>query len=66
MLAAAIPISLGGWGVREAALVLGAAAFAIPQSEALAVSVAYGLMLLATGALGTLLWAGLPARVATT
>jgi len=66
MLAAAIPVSLGGWGVREAALVVGAAAFGIPQSEALAVSVAYGVMLLCTGALGTLLWAGLPARVATT
>jgi uncharacterized membrane protein YbhN (UPF0104 family) len=64
MLAAAIPISLGGWGVREAALVAGAAAFAIPQGEALAVSVAYGVMLLATGALGAVLWASLPAKLA--
>lgn len=65
MLVAAIPVSLGGWGVREAALVVGASAFGIPQSEALAVSVAFGLMLLVTGMLGTLLWAGLPAKVAT-
>ncbi len=65
MLAAAIPVSLGGWGVREAALVVGASAFGIPQSEALAVSVAYGLVLLATGMLGTLLWAALPGKTAT-
>ncbi len=57
MVAAAIPVSLGGWGVREAALMAGSAAFAVPQGEALAVSVAFGLMLLASGALGALLWA---------
>lgn len=57
MLAAAIPISIAGWGVREAALLAGVGAFAIAQSDALAVSVAYGLMLLVTGALGALVWA---------
>jgi len=60
MLAAAIPVSVGGWGVREAALVAGAAAFAIPQSDALAVSVAFGVMMLANGMIGALLWAAYP------
>ncbi len=60
MLAAAVPVSVGGWGVREAALVALAAAFAIPQSDALAVSIAFGVMMLANGVIGALLWAADP------
>src|SRR5258706_480842 len=60
MLAAAVPVSVGGWGVREAALVALAAAFAIPQSDALAVSIAFGVMMLANGVIGALLLAADP------
>jgi uncharacterized membrane protein YbhN (UPF0104 family) len=60
MLAAAVPVSVGGWGVREAALVALAAAFAIPQSDALAVSIAFGLLMLANGVIGAVLWAADP------
>jgi hypothetical protein len=60
MLAAALPVSLGGWGVREGAMVIALGLFGVATRDALALSVAYGLVLLATGALGALLWAILP------
>jgi glycosyltransferase 2 family protein len=60
MLAAAVPISVAGWGVREAAFVVGAQSLGVPAADALAVSLAYGVMLIATGALGALAWAALP------
>jgi hypothetical protein len=60
MLLAAVPVSLGGWGMRESAMIVALGLFGVPASEALAVSVAYGLMLLVTGALAALVWAGVP------
>jgi hypothetical protein len=60
MLAAALPVSLAGWGVREGAMVIALGLFGVPTREALALSIAYGLMLLVTGALGALCWATLP------
>lgn len=56
MLAAALPVSLGGWGVREGAMVFALGLFGTAAGEALALSVAYGLMLALTGALGALAW----------
>lgn len=61
MLVAALPVSLGGWGVREGAMIIALGLFGVAAGEALALSVAYGLMLLVTGALGALAWASLPA-----
>lgn len=61
MLVAAVPISLGGWGVREGTMIVALGLFGVAAGEALALSVAYGLMLLVTGALGALVWASLPA-----
>lgn len=56
LLASAIPFSLGGWGAREAGMVFGLSAFAVPGAAALALSIAYGLALAVTGVLGLLFW----------
>jgi uncharacterized protein (TIRG00374 family) len=42
MIAAAVPLSFGGWGVREAALVLILRDFDVPLSDAFVVSVVFG------------------------
>lgn len=39
----ALPISVGGWGVREGAMVVGLSIFAVPPESAMALSVSYGL-----------------------
>jgi len=53
-----LPISLAGWGVREAALVVMLASFGIPAEAALATSVLLGLCLIAVGLPGGLIWLG--------
>jgi hypothetical protein len=55
-LVAMVPISLGGWGVREAGFIhfLGLAGLA--PEIALAISLAFGLLRLAIGALGGIVW----------
>ena len=50
------PISLAGWGVREGAMVVGFALVGVPAADALALSVAFGLINAATGLPGGLLW----------
>jgi uncharacterized membrane protein YbhN (UPF0104 family) len=62
LLAATVPASLAGWGLREGAMVIALALFGVPSDEALALSIAYGLMLIVTGALGALAWATMPER----
>jgi len=54
LLAASLPISLGGWGVRELTLVSGLGYMGVPSAEALSLSLLFGLC----GVLGTL--PGLP------
>ena len=39
----ALPISIGGWGVREGMMVAGLALFSIPPEAAVALSISYGL-----------------------
>ena len=50
------PISIAGWGVREGATVIGLGMLGIAASDALAVSVAYGLLQIAVGIPGGALW----------
>lgn len=54
-LMAALPVSFGGWGTREAAAVLSLAAFGVAAPAAAAASVLYGLLGLAQGLAGALL-----------
>ncbi len=62
MLLSLVPLSIGGWGVREGGF---AAAFAlaggISAADAVAVSIGFGLTMTAVAALGGLAWVLLPA-----
>jgi uncharacterized protein (TIRG00374 family) len=51
-----VPISIGGWGIREGTMVVAFAYAGMARSEALAVSVLLGLAMLVLGAAGGLLW----------
>lgn len=42
-LISALPISVGGWGVREGAMVAGMSIFSVPADTAIALSISYGL-----------------------
>lgn len=53
---AVAPISLAGWGVREAGLVTLLGVLGVPAAEALVVSVGLGVAQFAQGAAGGLLW----------
>lgn len=52
MLATMIPISIGGWGIREGAVVGLFVLAGVPASGALTLSVLFGLVLLALGLIG--------------
>lgn len=51
-----LPVSLAGWGVREGAAVAGFALVGVTAPDALALSVAFGLVQIAAGLPGLLLW----------
>jgi uncharacterized membrane protein YbhN (UPF0104 family) len=42
-LISALPITVGGWGVREGAMVAGLSIFSVPADTAIALSISYGL-----------------------
>ncbi len=50
------PVSLAGWGVREAAMVVILAGFGVSAAAALAISVLIGLALIVLGLPGVLIW----------
>jgi uncharacterized protein (TIRG00374 family) len=56
LLLSMVPVSLGGWGVREAALVWLLGTAHVPQDAALAISVLFGLVTMAAGLPGGVLW----------
>ncbi len=58
-----LPISIAGWSVREAAMVAAFAYVGVDAPGALALSVAFGLVQVAIGLPGGLLWfkSGVPA-----
>jgi hypothetical protein len=51
-----VPVSLAGWGVREAALVVALGSFGVPAEAALALSVLVGLCSIVVGLPGGLIW----------
>ncbi len=61
LLISRLPVSFGGWGVREGTLVLGFAPFGVSREAALAASITYGLTELAAAIIGGILWALLSA-----
>ena len=56
LLAAALPISIGGWGVREGGMIFGLGMLGVSSSDAVLVSIVIGLMGVAIGAVGGLVW----------
>ena len=62
-LMAALPVSVGGWGTREAAAVAALAPFGVAAPAAVGVGVIYGLYALVQGAMGALAF-GLPGSTA--
>jgi uncharacterized membrane protein YbhN (UPF0104 family) len=56
MLATALPVSIGGWGVREGAFVTGFGLLGIAAPDALALSVLFGLLNMAVRLPGGILW----------
>ncbi len=56
LLAALAPISIGGWGVREGALILLFAPLGVGADQAIAISVLFGLVLTAIGLVGAIVW----------
>ena len=58
-LMAALPVSVGGWGTREAAAAAALAPFGVVPAAAVGVGLLYGVFALAQGALGALAF-GLP------
>lgn len=56
ILIATIPVTIAGWGLREGVLVLALSFAAVPEAEALALSVLYGLVQIAVGLPGGLIW----------
>ncbi|PWB64640.1 MAG: hypothetical protein C3F17_06500 [Bradyrhizobiaceae bacterium] len=58
-----LPISIGGWGVREAAMVVGLGIAGVGHNDALLISVVFGLLVAGIGVAGVLTWLfGIPGR----
>ncbi len=57
MLASAMPISLGGWGVREGAMAIGFQALHTAPETPILVSAAYGITLVVAALFGIAFWA---------
>jgi uncharacterized membrane protein YbhN (UPF0104 family) len=62
ILSSAVPISIGGWGVREGAMVGALSLAGISSDKALAISVLLGLGALTVGLFGGLVWLLAPER----
>jgi len=62
ILSSAVPISIGGWGVREGAMVAALGLAGIASDKALAISVLLGLGGLIVGLFGGLVWLFAPER----
>jgi hypothetical protein len=56
LLVALVPVSLGGWGLREGAFVVLLGFYGVVPEQALIISVLFGLSLLAATAPGLWLW----------
>lgn len=56
LLLAMLPISFAGWGVRESAMLIALGLVGIPAVESVAISVCYGLAVLAASAPGGIIW----------
>jgi uncharacterized protein (TIRG00374 family) len=58
LLISSLPVSLAGWGVREQSMVLTLGAMGTASTDAVAISVVFGLSWIVIGLPGALLWLG--------
>ena len=56
LLATTIPVSIGGWGVREGAMIAAFALVGVPRQDTFVVSVLFGLLAMAISLPGGILW----------
>ena len=56
MLLASVPISIAGWGVREAVMVAAMGLLGVATDEATSLSLVYGLSMVVIGLIGGVLW----------
>ena len=56
LLSGMLPVSIGGWGLREAAAILLFAPLGVSPAQAASVSILYGLSLIVVGLAGGLVW----------
>jgi len=56
LLFTALPISIAGWGVREGAMVTAFSLIGVPAADAFALSILLGLVIMAVGLPGGLVW----------
>lgn len=56
LVAASVPVSIAGWGVREGSMVVGLGLLGIAEGDAALISIGLGLLFLVFGLLGGLLW----------
>lgn len=56
ILMAVLPVSIGGWGVREGAMIAAMGFAGVPPGEALALSVMFGLIIMASSLPGAAVW----------
>jgi glycosyltransferase 2 family protein len=57
-----LPISIGGWGLRENTMVVALGLIGIPATAALSLSILYGLVIMASGIPGGLAWLAMRRR----
>jgi hypothetical protein len=56
LLIATVPISIAGWGVRESSMVMAFGYAGLAQSDGLVLSILFGLVSFAVGAIGGIVW----------
>ncbi len=56
MLVTTVPISIGGWGVREGAMITAMSLIGVPASAALAISIEFGFVMILVGLPGGVFW----------
>jgi glycosyltransferase 2 family protein len=56
LLIATVPISIAGWGVRESSMVMAFGYAGLAQSDGLVLSILFGLVSFAVGAIGGVVW----------
>jgi uncharacterized membrane protein YbhN (UPF0104 family) len=58
ILLSSLPVTLAGWGLREGGMIFALGLIGVPSDAAFALSVMYGLLSLAIGLMGGLVWLG--------